>query len=116
MGKPNAHEVASEGLRQVFPIGREQAQTLASASRALADEGQRQRVDTPKVDDAKLSRHARLARTSHWASSVILVPPRSRDHLHSHFYDQFARVTAGEEHIDGLGGFFEPLDDGLAVF
>jgi chromosome partitioning protein len=56
LGKPNAHEVASEGLGQVFPIWREKAQPLASSCRALADEHQRQRVHPPKVHDAELAR------------------------------------------------------------
>ena len=55
-GSPTPHEVASEGLGQVFPIGREQAQPLTRPCRALADERQRQRVDASKVHDAQLTR------------------------------------------------------------
>jgi hypothetical protein len=32
------------------------------------------------------------------------------------FDDEFADVFAAEEHVDGFRGFFEALDNGLAVF
>ena len=36
--------------------------------------------------------------------------------LRLEFNDEFADVVAAEEHVDGLGSFFEALDDGLFVF